>query len=64
MYKARIMVGALAAGAALGALPAGAAASADGGGWVSAYFLTGPGNGDDKAVDVNGRTIKTCSKVY
>ncbi|SFN15929.1 hypothetical protein K8Z49_44270 [Actinomadura madurae] len=33
-------------------------------GWVSAYFLTGPGNGDDKAVDVNGKTIRTCSKVY
>jgi hypothetical protein len=33
-------------------------------GWVSAYFLTGPGNGDDKAVDVDGKTIRTCSKVY
>jgi hypothetical protein len=33
-------------------------------GWVSAYFLTGAGNGDDKAVDINGTTIKTCSKVY
>ncbi|TDD76152.1 hypothetical protein E1293_27530 [Actinomadura darangshiensis] len=144
MHKARIIVGALAAGTALGAVPAGAAAWADGGpgaspkaacwtdakidgkqwvrtfdkafanpnylkcgspvgylyqgsnyvyckkwgqvhdgaygtnhwwlytdldqgskrGWVSAYFLTGPGNGDDKAVDVNGKTIKTCSKVY
>ncbi|WP_301178308.1 hypothetical protein [Actinomadura geliboluensis] len=32
-------------------------------GWVSAYFLTGPGNGDDKAVDVNGKTIKTCSGI-